>query len=175
MRENRVVVDTEATVGDYLAVEGAAERREPTPVPVGRHHRAWPVVVGFGAASIVAAIAALGAPSQPRAAPRPSTAIGALAAPFSLAQCEAGRGGCLTESYRAFTPTNRTTCAPWTSGAEVSPQLEVSDVGTVRQGPDGVVSWLSFRDCLTGRKWEWSTKAPWIVTSLTDDPALPPG
>jgi hypothetical protein len=48
-----------------------------------------------------------------------------------------------------------TTCGPWAHGADVSPEPGPSDIGTVRQGADGVVWQLYFRDCGGQRQWVW--------------------
>jgi hypothetical protein len=52
------------------------------------------------------------------------------------------------------TPTG-TTCGPWTPGADIKPEPGPPDIGGVRQGADGVVWTLYFRDCEGQRQWTW--------------------
>jgi hypothetical protein len=44
-------------------------------------------------------------------------------------------------------PSSASTCTGWSAAANLSPDVQQSDFGTVRVDPDGVVAILYFRDC----------------------------
>lgn len=52
-------------------------------------------------------------------------------------------------------PQGTSSCGPWIAAAEISPEAGVVDVGTVREGADGMIEILYYRDCDDRRQFIW--------------------
>lgn len=52
-------------------------------------------------------------------------------------------------------PEGTSSCGPWIPAAEISAEPGVVDVGTVREGADGIIEILYYRDCENRRQFIW--------------------